>query len=382
MNTVVRAVVKAGILSGCETWIVREGYEGLVRGNTDTQIPSTIDESFADPSARQRVRNGKATNLVENLRFGDGDLLRDGTGDHARGRTLKGRYIVHAGWDDVRGWFADGGTSSVQRIQKHFAAQQVDFQRPTTLSRKASMLLFRSEWPSLIVTLHSEGKITNEQPSKHGHLRIVGLVGSIDNDMSMTDLTIGAPTALHRICEAIDNISPTAASHSRSWVDTADDFIFIPERPPQTDSWEDEMCEAISMVIPLLSVRSLSPITSLITAKWADARRSPMAATSNPFVQTMSGTFSPNASVSIHASLHSDISNAVGDRIEAGKAALETTPDTPSYMIGVRENKIKRVPLMEAVEMTRAVADAIAAKGFAKAMSLRDPEFCRVWKDS
>ena len=36
--------------------------------------------------------------------------------------------------------------------------------------------------------------------------------------MSMTDLTIGAPTALHRICEAIDNIHSTATSHSRAFV--------------------------------------------------------------------------------------------------------------------------------------------------------------------
>jgi 6-phosphofructokinase 1 len=64
----------------------------------------------------------------------------------------------------------------------------------------------------------SPGAITEEQAQRHGHLRIVGLVGSIDNDMSMTDLTIGAPTALHRICEAIDNINSTAFSHSRAFV--------------------------------------------------------------------------------------------------------------------------------------------------------------------
>lgn len=34
-------------------------------------------------------------------------------------------------------------------------------------------------------------------------------------------------------------------------------------------------------------------------------------------------------------------------------ALLEATPETPSYMIGIRENKITRVPLMEAVEMVR-----------------------------
>jgi 6-phosphofructokinase 1 len=62
------------------------------------------------------------------------------------------------------------------------------------------------------------GKISAEEALHHGHLKIAGLVGSIDNDMSMTDQTIGASTALHRICEAIDNINSTAVSHSRAFV--------------------------------------------------------------------------------------------------------------------------------------------------------------------
>lgn len=78
--------------------------------------------------------------------------------------------------------------------------------------------LFRSEWPQLVSTLLGQGRITVEQSETYGHLKIVGLVGSIDNDMSMTDMTIGAPTALHRICESIDCIESTAASHSRAFV--------------------------------------------------------------------------------------------------------------------------------------------------------------------
>lgn len=35
--------------------------------------------------------------------------------------------------------------------------------------------------------------------------------------------------------------------------------------------------------------------------------------------------------------------------VEAVEALLEATPDTPSYMIGLLENKITRVPLMDAV---------------------------------
>ncbi len=140
MNAVVRAVVKAGILKcvdslfflieramngdtcdicepyrGCETWIVREGYEGLVRGNEEGEAPSshdlatTLDVQIRDPS------------FINNLRFGDGALLRDGTGDHTGGRTLKGRYIVRVGWDDVRGWFAEVCTPYPPSSNSHSA---------------------------------------------------------------------------------------------------------------------------------------------------------------------------------------------------------------------------------------------------------------------
>ena len=78
---------------------------------------------------------------------------------------------------------------------------------------------------------------------------IAGLVGSIDNDMIGTDMTIGADSALHRIVEAIDSIASTAASHQRSFVVEVmgrhcgylalmsaiaggADYVFIPENPP------------------------------------------------------------------------------------------------------------------------------------------------------
>jgi 6-phosphofructokinase 1 len=41
-------------------------------------------------------------------------------------------------------------------------------------------------------------------------------------------------------------------------------------------------------------------------------------------------------------------------------------------MIGISENKITRVPLLEAVAQTQAVATAIENKDFDKAMSYRD----------
>ena len=48
------------------------------------------------------------------------------------------------------------------------------------------------------------GEITEEQAAGHEMLDLVGMVGSIDNDMCGVSMTIGADTALHRIVDAID----------------------------------------------------------------------------------------------------------------------------------------------------------------------------------
>jgi 6-phosphofructokinase 1 len=61
--------------------------------------------------------------------------------------------------------------------------------------------------------------------------------------------------------------------------------------------------------------------------------------------------------------------------VEAVRAVLEATPETPTPVITITENKIVRKPLMEAVEDTKAVAKAIEAQDFERAMSLRDTEF-------
>lgn len=401
MNAVVRAVVKAGILKGCETWIVREGYEGLVRGNADAETPSspnlatTIDVKIRDPS------------FIQNLRFGDGALLRDGTGDHPSGRTLKGRYIVRVGWDDVRGWFAEGGTLIGTARSQAFRTPEGRLNAAYNLIKEGIDALvvcggdgsltgadiFRAEWPTLIQTLRSQDRITDEQVARHGHLRIVGLVGSIDNDMSMTDLTIGAPTALHRICEAIDNIHSTATSHSRAFVlevmgrhcgwlslmggiSSGADFVFIPERPPTADPWEDEMCKVIQEHREVGKRKTI-----VIVAEGAhDANLNPIRA---EYVKdVLTDRLGLDTRVTTLGHIQRGGRPCAWDRIlptlqgvDAVDALMEATPDSPSYMIGIQENRIRRVPLVEAVKMTKAVAEAIKNQDFDKAMSLRDAEF-------
>ncbi|KPV47631.1 6-phosphofructokinase, partial [Kouleothrix aurantiaca] len=124
--------------------------------------------------------------------------------------------------------------------------------------------LFRQEWPGLLDELVATGEISAELAARHPALYITGLVGSIDNDFVGTDMTIGADTALHRITEAIDAISSTAASHQRTFVVEVmgrncgylalmgaiaggADWVFIPELPPAAGHWQDDMCQALRM---------------------------------------------------------------------------------------------------------------------------------------
>ena len=90
---------------------MREGYEGLVRGNSEAPRRKVNFDAHGRPKRSETLGEWVDESLlVNNLRFGDGHLLKEGEGDavdHPGGRSLKGRYIIRVGWDDVRGWFAE-----------------------------------------------------------------------------------------------------------------------------------------------------------------------------------------------------------------------------------------------------------------------------------
>ncbi|MCE7933639.1 MAG: hypothetical protein DYG96_03500, partial [Chlorobi bacterium CHB2] len=121
---------------------------------------------------------------------------------------------------------------------------------------------FRREWPELLAELVEQGEITPKVAERHPSLAVVGLVGSIDNDMFGTDMTIGTDTALHRITEALDALGSTAASHQRTFVVEVmgrrcgylalmgaiaggADWVLIPESPPDVENWEETMCKEL-----------------------------------------------------------------------------------------------------------------------------------------
>lgn len=96
---------------GCEVYVVREGWEGLVRGNTAPgPNPSYTALNLLAAAAPQALDPRPPLPKVKKAGFvstyGEGELLKEGEGE----QTLKDRYIIRVGWDDVRGFAAVGGT--------------------------------------------------------------------------------------------------------------------------------------------------------------------------------------------------------------------------------------------------------------------------------
>ncbi|KAI9497468.1 6-phosphofructokinase [Zychaea mexicana] len=350
MNPCVRAVVRYGISKGCEMYAVYEGYQGLVDG---------------------------------------------------------GSQIRRMDWKSVRGWIRVGGTSIGTARCKPFQTSEGRLQGAENLIKRGidSIIVcggdgsltgadvFRSEWPGLVDTLKDANRISAEQAEKHKHLTIVGLVGSIDNDMSSTDITIGAVTSLHRICEAVDSINTTALSHSRAFVvevmgrhcgwlalmagiATGADFVFIPERPPSEDDWESRLCNVTQRHRDLGKRK-----TVVIVAEGAlDSSLKPIKA--DHIKSILCDRLGVDTRVTTLGHVQRGGSPCAADRVlatiqgvEAVRAVLTAKIDTPSPLIISRNNRVATCPLMQAVELTHEVAKAIQEKNFARAMELRDPQF-------
>lgn len=353
MNGAVRAVVRMALYSNCEAFAIYEGYEGLVQG---------------------------------------GDMIRE----------------MH--WEDVRGFLAEGGTligtarcmAFMQREGRRTAAKNMILKGIDALvicggdGSLTGADKFRDEWPSLLEELVEKKELTPEQVAPFKHLNIVGLVGSIDNDLSMTDATIGCYSSLARICEAIDSVDTTATSHQRAFVietmgrhcgwltlmagvATGSDFIFIPEKPVE-DGWEDNMLSIVKKHRALGKRKTI-----VIVAEGAiDVHLNKITPTQIKDILAKAGL---DTRVTTLGHVQRGGQPAAYDRmlstlqgVEAVKAVLEATPETPSPVICMIENKIVRRPLLEAVAQTKEVAKAIEEKNFDKAMRLRDAEFADYYR--
>jgi 6-phosphofructokinase 1 len=355
MNAAVRAVVRTALDRGVEVYAIFEGYEGLVQGS---------------------------------------DFIRPMDWDSVGG-------IIHRGGTIIGTARSEAFRTRAGRLQAARNLIERDIDSLVIIGGDGSLTganIFRQEWSELIAELVEKSEITLEKAQAHPHLRIVGLVGSIDNDMFGTDMTIGADSALHRITEAIDAISSTAASHQRTFVvkvmgrncgylalmgglATGADWVLIPENPPAVDNWREVMCARLK------AGRQAGRRDSIVVIAEGARDRYGNYIGSTEVANTLEKTLGEEVRVTVLGHVQRGGAPSAFDRnlgTLLGHAAVETLlsvdPLSEPQLIGLRGNRITHSPLMECVEKTHAVAEAIQNHDYETAMNLRGTSFIEAFQ--
>ena len=254
--------------------------------------------------------------------------------------------------------------------------------------------LFRNEWSALLDELLSTQRITEDQRKECSHLNIVGMVGSIDNDFCGTDMTIGTDTALHRILECIDSIVTTASSHQRTFIlevmgrhcgylalvaalTSEADFVFIPEDPPE-EGWEQNLCDKLDQE------RKMGQRLNIILVAEGASDRKGSPITAEMIRKVVVEKLNQDARITVLGHVQRGGSPSAFDRIlgcrmgaEAVLALLEAKPNSEASVVSLDGNQAVRVPLMQCVEKTQAVAKAMKDMQFLEAQKLRGRSFQR-----
>jgi len=350
MNSAVRSVVRTSLDLGVDVYAIYEGYQGMVDG--DEGIKKMTWDSVGGIMNQGGTIIGTARCKAFRTR---------------EGRRLAAKNLLDNGIDSLVVIGGDGSLTGAH--------------------------IFQQEWPELLKEIVEAGIISKDLADLHPELRITGLVGSIDNDMFGTDMTIGADSALHRITEAIDAISSTAASHQRTFVvkvmgrncgylalmgglATGADWVLIPENPPDVENWREFMCQRLK------TGRAAGRRDTIVVIAEGARDRDGNYIGSSDVAKVLEDAMGEEVRITVLGHVQRGGSPSAFDRnlgTLLGHAAVITLlnyePGSEPQLIGMRGNRITHMPLIDCVEKTRAVADAIQSHDYETAMQLRGGSF-------
>ena len=214
-----------------------------------------------------------------------------------------------------------------------------------------------------LVVIGGDGSLTGASLfASEFNVPIVGLPGTIDNDLGGTDSTIGYDTALNTIMEAVDKLRDTASSHERlffvevmghtagylalnSAIATGSEAAIIPEM----DTEVDQLAELINH-----GFRKSKNSAIVIVAE------NPNTGGATALAERVKKEFPRyDARVTILGHIQRGGSPTAVDRILAsrmGEAAIEAILDGQrNVMIGTMNGKIVYVPFSKAVKHDKGI---------------------------
>ncbi len=85
--------------------------------------------------------------------------------------------------------------------------------------RKKAVKQLQKRGIEAVVVIGGDGSYRGALELTHMGINCIGLPGTIDNDITCTDYTIGFQTALETIVDAVDKLKDTSNSHHRCSID-------------------------------------------------------------------------------------------------------------------------------------------------------------------
>lgn len=231
----------------------------------------------------------------------------------------------------------------------------------TAEGRKVAHEALMREGIDALVVIGGDGSLTGARVfAQEYNFPIVGLPGTIDNDLTGTDTTIGYDTALNTIMEAVDKIRDTATSHERLFIievmgrecgflalngaiASGAEAAIIPEVAPE----KDQLGELISHGF------RKSKNSSLVLVTEGDITGGAMAISDR--IKREYPEY--DVRVSILGHVQRGGSPTASDRILAsrmGNAAIDAlNDDQRNVMIGIQNDEIVYVPFAKAIKKNK-----------------------------
>lgn len=214
-----------------------------------------------------------------------------------------------------------------------------------------------------LVVIGGDGSLTGASIfANEYNLPVVGLPGTIDNDLSGTDTTIGYDTALNTIMDAMDKIRDTASSHERLF------FVEVMGRNCGYLALNSAIASgAEAAIIPEISLEK-DQLAELIEQGFRKTKNSSMVLVTESEITGGAMQLAERVKkeypqydvrVSILGHLQRGGTPTANDRILAsrmGVAAIQALLENQrNVMIGIRENEIDYVPFTRAIKKERAI---------------------------
>ena len=348
MNAAVRAVVRRALDRGVDVYGILCGYEGLVRGG-DQILPLQWED-------------------VGGIIQQGGTFLGTARSEHFKTKEGRREAVQHLLERHIEALIVIGGDGSL--MGAHTLATEW------------------AEHVDMIARLHPDLNLSSSTVP----FQVIGLPGSIDNDLHGTDMSIGADTALNHIVDAIDNLASTAASHQRTFIlETmgrhcgylalkgalagSASWALVPEEELEL-RWHQRMTSAIEKA--RLHGRHHQMIVVAEGARHPDG----LLISSNDIKKILIEKLGIDVRITVLGHVQRGGSPSAFDRIlstRLGVAAVDTWLDNPDtihrHMIGLVQNKVVATPLVEVVEKSRAVQNEIENGNYPAAQALRGTSF-------